>query len=888
MLKTSLSKLFEPQAVAVIGASPREDTAGWVLLRNLVDGGFPGPIYPVNPHHTEIQGLATYPEVGAVGQSIDLAVIAAPIADAPWVITECGAAGVPAAVVVSTGGKETGPPGARIEAEIAAAAQAAGVRVVGPSSMGICCPANKLNASLLPYPAQPGNLALISQSGSLCSTILGWAARKNLGFSHFISTGSVADLDVPDYVDFLGNDLSAKSIIVYLENLKQPRQFLSAARSVSRVKPIIVIKAGASAAGAQAAASHTGALAGQDAAYNAAFRRAGIIRVHTFTQLFDCAEALGKTRRPLGGALGIITNAGGPGVMTVDAISGWNQEPATLTPETTAALDAVLPHFWSRGNPIDLTGQATTADYVEAVQICCKAPELDGLIVILAAQALTDPVAVARALAPALANPAKPVCAVWMGGEDVEAGQAVLNAAGVPTFETPEQAVDTFMEMYYHHRHLQLLQETPPQLPRDLNMNPVRARQLLDQCLEQNTRRLTELEAKSILSAYGIPVNPTAAAPTAAEAAALARQIGFPVVLKIQSPDIVHKSEAGGVRFYLRTEEEVRTAFEQIMAEAREFHPAATILGVTVQTQARRPEVELILGSKKDPDFGPLLLFGLGGVFTEVLQDYAVDLPPLNLLLARRLIMKTRIYKILQGYRHVPPADLDRLAEILVRLSQLVTDHPEIVELDINPLVLSGGQPLAVDARMVIEPSAVPAPRHLAISPYPNQYESYWLMRDGTPVLFRPILPEDEPLVFQFLTGCSEQTIYFRYFRHIKKFSHDLLIRFTQNDYDREIGLIALRQPPGPELMLGVSRLVMAPDRRSAEFAVIIGDPWQGQGLGPKLVSRAIEIARENGVKHLWGEVLAENQPMLDMVQKMGFSLKRDYQGGTFRIEMAL
>jgi acetyltransferase len=888
MRKSSLEVFFKPESVAVIGASEKENTIGRALVANLLKDEFPGQIYPVNRKYEEIQGLRAYPMVTEVKEPIDLAIIAIPIKDIPMAMRECGEAGIHAAIIISTGGKETGPPGKEIEAAIKAEAAKAGIRYLGPNSLGLLCPSSSLHASFAPHCVVSGNLAFISQSGALCSSILGWAIPKKIGFSHFISVGSMADVDFGDLIDYLGNDELARSIVIYMENLTQHRKFMSAARSVSRIKPIIVIKAGRSRAGAQAAASHTGAMAGADRAYNAAFRRAGIIRVDTIGQLFDCAEALGKVKRPAGGNLGIISNAGAPGIMAVDTLGRWDIEPATLTPETLAKLDEFLPSHWSRSNPIDILGDAPPERYLKAMQVAMAAPELSGLVIILSPQAMTDPTGVAQVLAPEIGGKARPVFAVWMGGAEVEAGVQILNEAGVPTFETPEEAVDTFMEMYFYNRHLELLQDTPPRLTQDVNVNTRQAKTFLAQCLARPGGALTELESKAVLSAYGIPVNPTVAASSGSDAAAIAKAMGFPVALKINSPDVSHKSEVGGMRFDLESMREVAAAYEEIINAVKALQPEAHILGVTVQTQEKNSACELIIGSKRDPDFGPLILFGAGGVFTEVLEDSAVDLPPLNLLLARRLIEKTRVSRVLRGYRNAPPVDLDRLAEILVRISQLVTDFPEIVELDINPLLVIDGRLVAVDARIIVNPTDVPPPRHLIIAPYPNQFESDWMLRDGTPVLLRPMKPEDEPLVSDFLSKCSEETIFFRYFRLIKNWTHEMLIRFTQNDYDRELGLMAIGQPPGPEVMMGVSRMVMTADRASAEFAVIVADPWQGKGLGPKLVERITEIAREQGVKLLHGDVLAQNQPMLEMVKRLGFSLRKDAEGGTYRVELAL
>ena len=882
-----LDKFFQPESIAIVGASSKENSIGRILIENLQKDGFPGGIYPINPKHEQILGIPAFPSIAAAPAGIDLAIVAVPIQGVPEVMRECGQAKVPGVIIISAGGKEVGEEGKKIEAEIHAAAQAGGIRYLGPNCMGILCPHSHLNASFAAHSVRPGSVALLSQSGAICSAILDMAEVQNIGFSHFVSIGSMADLDFAEMIDYLGNDDQVRSILIYMESLTHHRQFMSAARSVSRVKPIIVVKSGRSEAAARAATSHTGALAGKDEAYNAAFRRAGIIRVDNIAQLFNCAEALDKMNRPLGGNLAIITNAGGPGVMAVDAFSKWGLEPAALSPETVGRLDQVLPPHWSRNNPVDILGDAPPERYLAAVSGVLAAPEVSGVLVLLSPQAMTDPTSVAQTLAPEIKKQAKPVFAVWMGANDVAPGIRVLNEAGIPTYETPEEAVDTFMEMYSYTRNLELLQETPPRLPSDLKVNTKQVRSFIDECFKRQTPLLTEVEAKAILSAYGIPVNPTVTASSAAAASAAAKKLGFPVVAKIHSPEISHKSDVDGVRAFLKSEAEVAAAFEDIVSRARAARPEARIFGVTIQTQVEKSPLELILGAKKDPQFGPLLLFGLGGVLTEVLQESSVDLPPLNLLLARRLMERTRFYKVLKGYRNIPPANLDLLEEVLVRLSQLVADFPEIVELDINPLLISNGRPVSVDARILLEPSTVPAPRHLIIAPYPNQYESDWLLEDGMPLLLRPMKPEDESLVSEFLSNCSEDTVYFRYFKLIKNWTHEMLIRFTQNDYDRELGLMAIGLPPGPEVMMGVSRMVMAVDRSTAEFAVIVADPWQGKGLGEKLIERVIEIARDNGVKMLYGDVLATNLPMLGLMKKTGFSIKA-FDDGVRRVEMPL
>ena len=885
--KPVLDYFFKPGAIAIVGASAREGSIGFTLLNNLKKDGFAGSLYPINPKHDEILGHKAYPSVSAVGSTIDLAIIAVPIHEVPAVMRECGRAQVKGAIIISAGGKEVGEEGARIEEEIRAEAKRGGIRYLGPNCMGILSPVNSLNASFAAHSAAAGSLALLSQSGAICTAILDRAATEKIGFSHFVSVGSMADLDFADMIDYLGDDRNARSIIIYMENMTRHRKFMSAARSVSRIKPIIVVKSGRSEAAAKAAASHTGSLAGRDDAYNAAFRRAGIIRVDTISQLFSCAQALGKMQRPTGSNLAFITNAGGPGVMAIDALSNWGFEPAQLDAETFRKLDEFLPAFWSRGNPVDILGDAPPDRYVQAVRVCLDAPELSGLIAILTPQSMTDPTGVARAIANEIKNRSKPFMAVWMGARDVEAGIRVLNEAGIPTFATPEEAVDTFMHMYSYTRNLELLQETPPSFPHDIEVNTRQARTFINECIRRGERILTEIESKAILSAYSIPVNRTVAASSAQAAAEAAKNIGFPVVVKIFSPDITHKSDVDGVRLNLKSEQEVAAAFDEITSRAANAKPDARITGVTVQNQVKKSEVELIVGSKRDPQFGPLLLFGMGGVLTELFRDSAVTLPPLNLLLARRLMERTRVYRLLRGYRNIPPSNVDATAEFLVRVSQLVSDFPEIVELDLNPVVISDGRPVAIDARIVVEASDVAAPRHLIISPYPNQYESEWLLEDGTPVLIRPMKPEDEFLVADLLDNCSSRTIYFRYFSVVKSWPHESLVRFTQYDYDREIGIAAIGLPPGPATMMGVGRLVMPPGQPDAEFAVIVADPWQGKGLGEKLIERVIGIARENGVRTLSGDVLPENERMLSLVKKLGFKLLR-LEEGTCKVELDL
>ncbi len=730
-----LDKFFHPVSVAVVGASPREGTIGAALVKNILAGGYGGKLFLVNPQHKEIHGLSVSPTLSQIPDAVDLAVLATPLPTVPKIMEECVRKQVKAAVIISAGGKETGESGTRLETQIRETAHRGGVRVMGPNCLGVVCSDGRLNASFASHMPLPGKMAFVSQSGAICTAILDLSLKEQIGFSHFVSVGSMLDVDFGDLIDFLGNDSRVTSIVLYIESLTNFRKFMSAARAVSRVKPIIVLKSGRSPAGAKAASSHTGALAGEDAVYEAAFQRAGIKRVHTVAELFDCAELLAKQPRPTGSGLIIITNAGGPGVMAADALAEYGLEPLALKPETLERLNEILPPFWSRGNPVDILGDADVERFRRTVAVCLRDPGINGLLVMTAPQALTDPTAIAEALTPMLSGSRCPIFTVWMGGRDVERGREVFNQAGIPTYETPEQAVRAFWHLVSYKRNLELLQEIPPKLPTILKYDQERARKIIDRALREKTETLTEIEAKALLSAYGIPVNRTEAASEAEAAVKLAEAMGYPVVLKILSRDILHKTDARGVELNLQHAEDVRQAFEHILARARAYDPRARLEGVTVQPLVRRSDYELILGSKKDPDFGPVILFGLGGIMTEVLKDHAVALPPLNRLLARRLIESTRVYKLLKGYRNRPPADLPLLEEILIRLSQLVTDFPEITEMDINPLIMDPEGAWAVDCRVLIGRSDVVSPKHLVISPYPNQYEKTLISRGGIPSL---------------------------------------------------------------------------------------------------------------------------------------------------------
>jgi len=886
----NLEKIFMPSSVALVGATEKAGTIGEALLSNLLEAPFKGAVFPVNPKYKELMGTRCYASLREIGEPVDLAVVAVPIEKVPAVIDDGEAAGLGGAIVISAGGKETGERGRAVERAIRESADAAGIRIIGPNCMGIVSASVKLNATFAHRAPLSGRLAFISQSGAMCAAILDLSEREGIGFRYFVSIGSMLDVDFGDLVDYLGHDPDVSAIVLYVESLTHLRKFMSAARAVSRVKPIVVLKAGRSAAGAAAASSHTGAMAGEDAVYDAAFKRAGMLRVETMNELFDCAELFAKQHNPRGNRLCILTNGGGPGVMAADALASYGLEPAPLQPDTLKALDALLPPFWSRRNPIDILGDAVPERWKAAAEICLSAKEMDALMTVYVPQGLNPTAEVASALVSAFRNknPDMPLFSVWMGGEGADPGREAMNQSAFPTYDSPERAVTAFMYAVSYARNLEMLHEIPPKFDRSLYFDGVTAKSMIEKALEDGGGMLDEPLSKKILSAYGIPVNPTETAHDADEAAALSARLGFPAVMKILSRDIVHKSDAGGVELNLKTPDEAREAFERILAAARAYKADARIDGVTVQPMVSHPMHELILGSKMDPDFGPVLLFGAGGILTELWKDHALALPPLNRLLARRLMEETRIHRVLEGYRNIPRANIELLEEVLVRLAQLVTDFPEISELDINPFLLDAHRGLAVDARIRIAPPAGPSPGHLVISPYPNQYEAMINTKDGRRFFLRPIKPEDAPLLVELFSALSPRSIYFRFFSPLKALPAKMLARLTQIDYDRDMALVAIDTEVEHERILAVARLMSTPRTEEAEFAVAVGDPWQGQGIGAALMDRLIGIAKEKGMKRITGQVLAENTQMLALARRLGFEVKKAAENGLYALSLEL
>ena len=881
----SLDPLFHPQAVAVIGASATPGSVGSILIHNLLANPFGGVVFPVNPKRRSVHGVFCYPALTSVPEKIDLAVIATPAATVPGVIEECVACQVKSAIIISAGFSELGAAGRALEDKIRAAARGR-MRVLGPNCLGVIHPPSGLNASFAARTARPGRVALLSQSGAICTSILDWANETHVGFSTFVSVGGMVDIDFADLLDYFGDDPQTRSIILYMEAVGDVRKFLSAARNVARSKHVIVLKAGRHEAGARAAASHTGALAGSDAVYDAAFRRAGVLRVSTIRDLFSMSEILATQPPPAGPALAILTNAGGPGVMATDALMLGGGQLAELSAATRAALDALLPPFWSRANPIDLLGDATPERYRQAVEVCVRDPGVQGLLVLLTPQAMTAPTETARQLVRVNHAEGKPVLASWMGGTDVRGGRDLLARAGIPTFDAPEAAVRAFLHMVQYRRNQELLYETPPALREDWAPDAERVRRLIAAARSAGRTLLTEVEAKEVLAAYGIPVVPTVPCRSAEEAVAAANRLGYPVVLKLLSETVTHKSDVGGVQLNLLDAESVRQAFDTIRQNLKAHFHELGFEGVTVQPMIRDRGYELIVGSSIDAQFGPVILFGAGGVMVEVFKDRSLALPPLNRTLARRLMERTQIYAALQGVRGQRPVALDQLEELLVRFSQLIADFPEVAAIDINPLLATPERVIALDARALLGPEGQ-RPR-LAIQPYPNQYTAPFRLSDGTPVTVRAIRPEDEPLIIDLHSTLSERTIRLRFFRMVKRLSHDSLIRLCYLDYDREMALVAVHHDEKGPHILGVSRYYLDPETRDAEFAVVVSDRWQGKGLGQHLMRRLIEAARQAGVKRLVGAVLGENRPMLELVKELGFTVQPGSEDGVVEVALAL
>jgi acetyltransferase len=891
----ALDAIFAPRSVAVIGATEKPGSVGRTILWNLISNPFGGTVFPVNPHRLGVMGIKAYKGIRDVPDRVDLAVVVTPAATVPGIVSECVSAGVRGLIIISAGFRETGAEGVDLEWQILAQARPAKMRIIGPNCLGVMNPLSGLNATFAGAMARPGTVGFVSQSGALCTAVLDWSLRTSVGFSAFVSIGSMLDINWGDVIDYLGNEPKTKSIVLYMESIGDARSFLSAAREVALSKPIIVIKAGRTEAAAKAAASHTGSLTGSDEVLDAAFRRSGVLRVARIDELFYMAEILGKQPRPRGPRLLIVTNAGGPGVLATDALIAQGGQLAELSASTQQALQAILPAHWSHGNPIDLLGDADPERFSRVLECAVKEPASDGTLVILTPQAMTDPTQTAERIKGFSGAEGKPLLASWMGSADVAAGEAILNRAGIPTFPFPDTAAQLFTNMWRYTYNLRGLYETPTLPDGSEEVDPTQAKAIVSAALSGGRTLLTELESKHLLTAFGIPTVPTALALGDAQAAAEAERLGYPVVLKLHSETITHKTDVGGVLLNLATSAAVRAAFHSIEASVRERAGAGHFHGVTVQPMVKLDGYELIIGSSVDPQFGPVLLFGSGGQLVEIYKDRALALPPLNTTLARRLMEQTLIFKALQGVRGRPPVDLGALEQILVRFSRLVVEQPRIKEIEINPLLASPERLVALDARVVLHSADVPADRlpRPAIRPYPTRYVSSWTLKDGSPVTLRPIRPEDEPLLVKFHQTLSEGSVYLRYFQALKlsqRVAHERLTRICFIDYDREMALVAEHRDPtrGDRSVLGVGRLSRIRGTKEAEFSLLVSDRAQRLGLGSELLRKLLDIARDEHLERVVAEILPENHAIQRICQKLGFHLRHAVEDGVVRAELVL
>ena len=888
----ALDAIFKPRNVAVIGATETAGSVGRTVLWNLISNPFGGTVFPVNPKRSGVLGIKAYPTIKDVPEKIDLAVVVTPPLTVPGIIKDCVEIGVPGAIIITAGFKEIGPEGAALENQILEIARGGNLRIIGPNCLGVMSTVSGLNATFAAGMARAGQVGFISQSGALCTAILDWSFEENVGFSHFISIGSMLDVDWGDLIYYLGDDPHTQSIVMYMETIGNARSFLSAAREVAQVKPIIIIKPGRTEAAAKAAASHTGSLTGSDEVLDVAFKRSGVLRVNSIGDLFAMAEVLAKQPRPKGPRLTIITNAGGPGVLAADALLTSGGELTPLSEETLQAFNAFLPPVWSHNNPVDIIGDATPERYARALETAAQDPNSDGILVILTPQAMTDPTATAEKLKPYATRTDKPILASWVGGKEVAAGISILNHASIPSFEYPDDAVRMFSYMWQYSQNLRSLYETPTLSPHWRGDGAAssfeQAERILASVRSAGRTLLTEVESKQLLAAYHIPTVETRVARDVAEAVQHADAIGYPVVLKLYSETITHKTDVGGVVLNLRDATAVRQAFESIKASVSEKVGAQHFQGVTVQPMIKLDGYELILGSTVDAQFGPVLLFGTGGQLVEVFRDSALGLPPLTTTLARRMIEQTKIYKALKGVRGRPPIDLTALETLMVQFSLLVAEHRWIKEIDINPLLASPERLIALDARVVLYDPHTPeeALPQLAIRPYPMQYVKVVQGKDNVALTLRPIRPEDEPLIRRFHETLSDRSVYLRYFSPLilsQRVTHERLARVCFADYNREIPIVLEREGQ----IIAVSRLSRLHQPNTARFTMLVSDRFQGQGLGNLLMQHILEIARAEKITRVVAHILAENMTMQRLCQKYGFTIV-PLEKGIVRAEIQL
>ncbi|MCF7806820.1 MAG: bifunctional acetate--CoA ligase family protein/GNAT family N-acetyltransferase [Simkaniaceae bacterium] len=871
-----LDSFFNPKSIAVIGATEKPKSVGCTLTTNLIDYGYKGHIYPVNPKYETLFNLTCYPSLSSIKEPVDLAIIITPAHTTPPLINECVKHKVSCIIIISAGFKELGEEGEKLEKEILHTIQGTQTRIIGPNCLGLMNPHSNLNASFAADIPLKGNLAFISQSGAMCTSILDWSLKEKIGFSSFISIGSMADIGWGDLIDYFGHDPKTDIILLYMETIGDARAFLSAAKKVALTKPIILIKAGSSEEAAKAAASHTGSLAGSDDAFNSAIHRVGALRVTSISTLFSIAQVLAKQPIPNGPHLTIITNAGGPGVLATDATIFGGGELTELSPETIKQLNQILPAAWSHSNPVDILGDATPDTYAKAIEVVVKDPHSDGILVILTPQSMTDPTQTARIIAK-YAKSDKPIYASWMGGESLEKGINILSSSGIPHFEYPDEACHIFGKLWRYRNRLKALYETPHL--REGNMHPAdiqtRYRDV-DRILTNANREkrvlLTEYESKQVLDAYGIPTVKTELAATKEEAINAARHIGYPVVLKLHSETITHKTDVGGVKLNLYSDEAVAHAFDEIQESVTAIHGLGHFQGVSVQEMVKENGYEILIGSNDDPQFGPILVFGTGGALVEVFRDRSLAIPPLNSVLAHQLMSETKIYKALQGVRGKKPIDFNELERILIVFSQLIIEHSWIKECDINPLLVSENRIVALDARFVLhenESQCVVS----ALHPYPHLYIERISLKDSSNITLRPIRPEDEAKMKKFHEELSENTVRSRFLKFMaldKRIAHERLVQVCSIDYDREMRFVAETDEGD---VVAVGSYTKQPNSKNAEFKLIITDRAQGKGLGKKLLQKLIETARRRNIDYLFGIILNQNTILLKICEDLGFEI---------------
>ncbi len=883
-----IGKMFNPETIALIGATEREGSIGKSALENVL-ASKGRKIYPVNPKRKTVLGVACYPRIGNIPEKVDLAIIATAAQTVPDRVEECGKAGVEGIIIFSSGFREAGEEGKALENRITGIRAKYGMRILGPNCLGIIRPTVGLNACFLKLNPEPGNIALISQIGGL-GGIVDWGSDTHIGFSMFASLGSMIDVDFGDLIDFLGDDYQTRSIMVFMENAGNAKKFMSAARGFARSKPMVILKPGVFEESSQAVTFHTGMITGHDKVYDAAFKRVGCVRVREVADLFAVAQVLDSTHLPRGPRLAIISNAGSLGVIAADTLLLLGGMLARLSGESIKKLDEILPIYWSKSNPIDIAADADVSRYIRTIDVCLSDPGIDGILLIFAARSVTDPECLAETIMERAKNTTKQIVAAAMGGKDFQKGLSALAQHHIPSYQTPEEAVKTYLYMYKYKRNLELLYETPSELSVGTMSPKFHLKTLVRKARNEGSLRLNGEQSLDFLGSYGIPRMKSRLTRRVEDAQRVAKEMGYPVCLKVVSPDIQRRAEVNGVRLRIASDVALKEAYTGLMDTMKTTCPDARIAGITVQKMLERIDYEVMLACRKDREFGSMIIFGEGGVEAERFKDFSVGLPPLNQTLATRLMEETDVYRLLKGYRGKMPADLRQLEEIIVNFSNLIVDFPEIAEMEINPIAISQGKAHVLDAWIIIdreEPDHSVQYPHLVISPYPTRYVMPATLSDGTAVLLRPIKPEDEPLEYEMLTSLSETTLKERFFSAIKDITHEMLIRFCNIDYDREMAIVVEIKQADKRRIVGIGRLIVDSGFKTSQFAVLVHDDFQGKGVGYMLLDMMIGIAQEKGMEEIYGIVLTDNQRMLRLCNRLGFSSTK-LPDGISRVSLVL